>query len=547
MKSEKWMRQVMLRALVCAVLCALAASSLAAQTFQNLYDFSCGGILGCYPDTDQLAQGKDGNLYGTTSSGGSYGVGTIFMVTPSGTYTDLVEFNGTNGSEPSAGLTLASDGNFYGAAFFGGKYGFGTLFRFTPPSTLKVLHSFSAGSDGWSPTAPPIEAKDGNLYGLTFPGTPYRVTLPAGKYGSLGTDTPGKPGSDRLLLASDGNLYGNTQNGGNSNMGTVFQMITTTGAITPIYQFSGLDGDSPSGALVEETDGYLYGTTTLGGANNTGEVFKMTLSGNMVFEYSFDSDINGTNTDGAYPTGVTAGWFGYLYGVSFHGGTDGAGTLFEITESEIFTPLFDFTGGGPVDGGSPYTTLLRHTNGNYYGLTFLGGAGNGNFYSLTPPNPLISLIIEGPVFVAPGVAVEFLGNELTQTIQVEFAGVPAQFQIGSDTYLTVQVPMAAIDGPVTATLATGLQLQTLESIHILPLITNLDPPSGAVGTQVGIVGGGFAGATEVSFGGVAAANFTVVGPTLIQAIVPTGAETGAVTVITPNGTAASKQKFRVKK
>jgi len=547
MKSEKWMPQVMLRALVCAVLCAVAASSLAAQTYQNLYDFSCSGILGCFPDTDQLAQGKDGNLYGTTSSGGSYGVGTIFMVTPSGTYTDLVEFNGKNGSQPSSGLTLASDGNFYGGAFFGGKYGFGTLFRFTPPSTLKVLHSFSASSDGWSPTAPPIEAKDGNLYGLTYPGTTYSVTLPAGKYELLSSSTPGKPGSDRLLLASDGNLYGNTQNGGNSNVGTVFQMTTPKGAITPIYQFSGSPGGaSPSGALVEETDGYLYGTTSVGGVNNTGEVFKMTLSGNMVFEYSFDSLINGTNTDGAYPTGVTAGFFGYLYGVNFHGGTDGAGTLFEITESESFTPLFDFTGGGPVDGGAPYTTLLRHTNGSYYGLTFLGGAGNGNFYSLTPPNPLISLIIEGPVFVYPGVAVEFLGNELTQTIQVEFAGVPAQFQIRSDTYITVQVPMAAIDGPVTATLATGLQLQTLESIHILPLITNLDPPSGPVGTQVGIVGGGFTGATEVSFGGVAAANFTVVSPTLIQAIVPTGAKTGAVVVTTPNGTATSKQKFRVK-
>ncbi|MGA7449382.1 MAG: IPT/TIG domain-containing protein, partial [Terriglobales bacterium] len=415
------------------------------------------------------------------------------------------------------------------------------------PSTLKVLHSFSAGSDGWSPTAPPIEAKDGNLYGLTFPGTTYCVTLPAGKYTSLGTITPGKPGSDRLLLASDGNLYGNTQNGGNSNVGEVFQM-TTTGAITPIYQFSGSpDGASPSGALVEETDGYLYGTTNVGGVNNTGEVFKMTLSGNMVFEYSFDSDLGGTNTDGAYPTGVTAGFFGYLYGVNFSGGTDGAGTLFEITESESFTPLFDFTGGPPVAGGAPYTTLLRHTNGNYYGLTFVGGAGQGNFYNLTPPNPLLSLIIEGPVFVYPGVAVEFLGNELSQTIEVEFADVPAQFQIGSDTYITVQVPMAAIDGPVTATLATGLQLQTLGSIQILPLITNLDPPSGPVGTQVGIVGGGFAGATAVSFGGVAARNFTVVSPTLIQAIVPTGAETGKVTVTTPNGTATSKQKFRVKK
>jgi len=141
--------------------------------------------------------------------------------------------------------------------------------------------------------------------------------------------------------------------------------------------------------------------------------------------------------------------------------------------------------------------------------------------------------------------VQILGSELTQAIEVTFAGVQAQFQPGTDTYLTSQVPEAAVDGPITVTLATGLQLQGQVTIHILPMITNLDPGSGPVGTEVGIVGGGFAGATKVTFGGVNATSFRVVSPNMIQASVPTGAKTGKVKVVTPDGTATSKQKFVV--
>jgi hypothetical protein len=107
------------------------------------------------------------------------------------------------------------------------------------------------------------------------------------------------------------------------------------------------------------------------------------------------------------------------------------------------------------------------------------------------------------------------------------------------------VPSAAVDGLITVTLATGQQLQSQQTVHILPKITNLDPSSGSVGTQVNIVGGGFAGTTKVTFGGVTTANFSVVTPALIQATVPAGAKTGKVSVFTPNGSAASKQTFTV--
>ncbi len=547
LRNALWYRLV----LGCALAVSFAASSLWAQTFQSLYDFNCD-TGGCLPNVDQLAQGKDGNLYGATSLGGTHcsgTCGTLFKVTPSGTYIDLWEFNGKNGSLPT-GLTLASDGNFYGGTFFGGKYGYGILFRFTPPSTLKVLHSFSAGSDGWSATVPPVQGKDGNLYGVTWAGTTYRLTLPGGKYQLL-PNSPGQSFSP-LLLASDGNLYGTTYSTGTYASGTIFRM-STTGTITTLYNFTGgKDGNGPSGPLIEGSDGKMYGTTGLGGDNGTGEVFQMTLSGTFTPLYSFDgwNDDGYTNNDGANPVGLAVGAYGYFYGVNFHGGAFGDGTLFQITNTGGFTKLFDFTGeGGGVPGAAPYTALWQHTNGSLYGLTEFGSAGSlgeGNFYNFTPRNILLTLIVEGPIFVPPGVAVEILGDDLSHVVQVYFGSVQAQFQLGSDTYLMATVPMNAVDAPISVILETGQQIQTQSAMHILPLITNLDPPRGVVGSEVDIAGGGFASATQLTFGGVPATNFTVIAPNLIQATVPAGARSGKVTVTTPNGSATSKQKFIIR-
>jgi uncharacterized repeat protein (TIGR03803 family) len=203
-------------AFACALLLAITVAQLHSQTYQDVYDFDCN-TGACNPfDSGQLTQGTDGNLYGTTTDDNTDNFGTIFMVTPSGTHTTLVQFNGSNGASPIGGLTLASDGNFYGTATSGGK-GYGTVFRFTPPSTLTVLHVFNF-TDGYGPESAPVEAKDGNLYGATYPGTTYRITLPSGKFKQLAHNTPGFT-FDPLLPASDGNLYGTTFNGGPGGSG----------------------------------------------------------------------------------------------------------------------------------------------------------------------------------------------------------------------------------------------------------------------------------------------------------------------------------------
>jgi uncharacterized repeat protein (TIGR03803 family) len=356
-----------------------------------------------------------------------------------------------------------------------------------------------------------------------------------------------------LFLASDGNLYGTTDNGGNFGQGTVFRMTTPGGAIKILHHFNGTDGSRPDGPLIQGTDGKLYGTTVTGGANGSGEVFQMTLSGTFKVIFSFDAFTDPDqicNNDGGNPAaGLMLAADGFFYGVTFNGGANCLGTIFRVSNTGSFGKLFDFAGsGGAVSGANPTTTLKLHTNGIIYGLTESGGGptNQGSYFSLSPSNNLIHiLIVEGPIFVLPGQPVEIFGNNLTHVANVYFGSGAAQFQIGSDTFLRATVPSSAIDAPISAVFDTGLQVETLMSVHILPIITNLDPTSGQVGMQVGIVGGGFSGAKKVTFGGVKATSFTVVTPSLIRAIVPAGAVTGKVAVTTPNGKAMSKQIFTV--
>jgi uncharacterized repeat protein (TIGR03803 family) len=538
-------------ALTCVLLIVFAALPLHAQfTYQDLFEFdNCFTGLGCEPK-GQLTVGSDGNLYGTGFLGGPDDHGAIFMMTPSGAFTNLLSFNGTTGEDPEGGLILASDGNFYGTTSSGGSSGYGTLFRLTPSAVFTVLHQFKNGTDGAVPWAPPTEAKDGNLYGVTVAGTAYRVTLPGGTFKSISTSVPINSQAP-LSLASNGDLYGTTFGGeGTYFNGSVFRM-STGGVIKVMYGFSGTDGSNPASPVVQGSDGNLYGTTVFGGANGTGEVFKLTLSGKLTVLHNFSAQnpTDHTNSDGAGPT---AGLFPasdgtHLYGTTSVGGANASGTIFEITTGGTFNKFFDFTGNvGPTTGAGAESTLMQHTNGSIYGATEAGGANDaGVFYRLSPANPVQVLEIAGPAWVKPGEPVEILGSDLSEISKLTFGGVKAKFQPGSDTFIIATVPNAAVDGLITATLTTGQQIKTQNAIHILPVITNLDPSSGAVGAQISIVGGGFVGTQKVTFGGGKSAAFKVVSATTIHATVPAGAKTGRITVITANGSAIS-QAFTVR-
>ncbi|HLZ41358.1 MAG TPA: choice-of-anchor tandem repeat GloVer-containing protein [Candidatus Sulfotelmatobacter sp.] len=537
-------------ALVGIFVITFAAAPLQAQfTYWDRYDFTCDAGLGCAPnDLAQLAQGLDGNLYGTTYAGGTHAFGTIFMVTPLGAYTDLWEFDGVSGENPLGGLTLASDGNFYGTATFGGAFNCGTVFRFTPPSTLTVLHSFNCSSDGQFPAVPPIQGADGNLYGVANSGTVYSIALATGIFTPLSQAPPTIYAP--LYLASDGNLYGTSAYGGDFNSGTVFRVSTPGGAIKVLHSFTGSDGYNPDSPVVQGSDGYLYGTTlSTTFSDPPGVIYKMSLSGKLVVVHDFGQFTSTwTNPDGAFPqAGLVAASDGNFYGVTGAGGANGYGTIYQFKSATNFTKLFDLNGSAnAILGGTTNTGLIQHTNGSLFGVTSeLGAYAEGNLYNLTAVNFSQILTVAGPIFVLPGGPVQILGNSLTQVSNINFGAVPATFRIGSDSQLLATVPFAAVDAAISATYVTGLQVGTVSSVHILPLITTIDPLSGPVGTVVTISGGGFNGATKVSFAGVDATSYSVVSPSTIQATVPSGFIKGRVAVKTRNGKATSTQKFLV--
>ena len=140
-----------------------------AQTYTDLHDFNeTNGCCAIAPSL--MAQGRDGNIYGATTSGGIHFYGNIFKITPTGTLTSIHDFDLTHGGYPQGGLSMGLDGNFYGTTYQGGK-GYGIVFQITPSGTFTELYDFTNTTDGAYPKTPPVQAQDGNLYGTTNNGT----------------------------------------------------------------------------------------------------------------------------------------------------------------------------------------------------------------------------------------------------------------------------------------------------------------------------------------------------------------------------------------
>ena len=321
----------------CCALAALglAASSLSAQTLTTLYSFCSGG--GTCADGENvyagLIQAANGNLYGTTYQGGAFGGGTVFEISTSGSLTTLYNFcalaNCADGEFIWAGLTPAANGNFVGVTQGGGAKGYGTIFRITPAGVLTTLHSFcsqTSCADGGYPYAGLLNAGNGLYYGATFiggngnsQGTVFNITssgvlTPLAQFCS-GFECPnGSSAISAVILASDGNLYGTTNAGvgqgwaaGLGNAGLVYKM-TPSGTMTALYTFGSqagfTNGYAPRAAVVQGSDGDLYGTTYQGGATNGdyGTVFKVTLGGKLTTLHSFCATAG--CPDGANPAGT---------------------------------------------------------------------------------------------------------------------------------------------------------------------------------------------------------------------------------------------------
>lgn len=239
-----------------------------------------------------------GNLYGTTSTGGAGGVGTVFELSADhATFTTLVAFNGTNGATPAAGLTVDAAGNLYGTTKGGGSGGFGTVFELSGPNhtTLTTLARFNGPGTGSAPEGP-------------------------------------------VSFDAAGNLYGTTSGGGSTGGGTVYELSGTSHSTLQTLTTMPFADYEPAGNLSVDAVGNLYGVSPLGGTNERGSVFE--LSGpnhsTLTTVASFEPSVNASHGT----SGLTVDAAGNLYGTSWEFGPAAApyGNVYELTGSGFVVP-----------------------------------------------------------------------------------------------------------------------------------------------------------------------------------------------------------------
>jgi uncharacterized repeat protein (TIGR03803 family) len=446
------------------------AMTVDAQTFKKLADFA--GTNGDNPYLMSLTQGTDGNLYGTTSGGGSNNEGTIFKISRNGKLTTVYNFCSqprcADGALPESGLIQAVDGNFYGTTSVGGAIGYGTVFQFHPNGTLTTLHSFDL-TDGEEPSGALVQASNGSFFGTTEYGggplgygTVFEITSTGVLTSLLSFDySNGAYPYDALIQGSNGDLFGTTSQGGFG--GTVFKM-TLSGALTTLADFDGgLTGIAPIAGLIQASDGDFFGTTMAGGegsqcSGGCGTIFSMTPTGTLKVLASF-----GQSGSANPSAGLIEATDGNFYGTTSSGWSKlGYGTIFQFGSGKI-TTLHSFA---YLDGSIPTGGLTQSTDGNFYGTTFQGGTKNlGTVFKFSLGlQPFISFLRDAARI---GGVMGILGQSLTGATSVSINGTPASFTVISDTFIKATVPYGATTGYVTVTTPSGV-LTSNVPFHVIP-------------------------------------------------------------------------------
>lgn len=432
------------------------AGSAQTATHSLVYSFT-GGADSTSPAA-ALIQGGDGGLYGTTLGNIYPDYGSVFRITTGGTFSTIYTFGGiTDSATPLAGVTQGADGNLYGSTY--GNLIFGTdgsVFKLPlAGGTLTSLYSFS-GSDGENPESPLTLGGDGNYYSTTSGGgsgygTLYKIS-PDGNLTTVVTfnNFNGAFVSSPPILGSDGNYYGVTNGGGTSGFGTVYQ-LTPGGTLTTIYNFAGTgDGSSPAGPLVQGPDGNFYGSTQGSGADTSsaanGTIFKITPSGTLTTLHVFNAA-----TEGSGPSGLFLASDGNLYGTTNVNGANNDGTIFKVTPSGVFTVLYTLT---DTDGTLPQAGVVQANDGNLYGTAAGGGAhGGGGIFKVA-----FSPALASPVQVTSSAASVALGNPITLNWTVVNAFSKTMQQCYATA--TPATGATGWTGPQTGTYSTATKLFT---------------------------------------------------------------------------------------
>jgi uncharacterized repeat protein (TIGR03803 family) len=442
-----------------------------------------------------------------------------------------------DGANPRS-LVQGADGDFYGVGVIGGHNGGGSVFKVSPAGTVTPLYIFCLGG---------FPCQDGS-----------------------------KPNG--LVLASDGNFYGTTRLGGETDNGSIFR-VTPAGTVTTLYSFCvGLqfctDGSAPQGELIQGSDGDLYGTTSF-------TLFKITLSGVFTKLYSFCSK-QPNCADGVTPTaGLVEATNGMFYGTTSGGGGGlcgslppfflGCGTLFRISSTGKLTTLYSFCAQpNCTDGLFPETSLIQAADGNIYGTTSAGGLvdgtctmGCGVAFRISPAGGALTIL---HAFTnSEGAQVQNLiqatdGSLYGTARSGGSSNLGTLFKMNSAGSVTVLFNFCdnpsckSSSSPTGVMQATsGLFYGTTSGVGFghgnvftfgFPPFIRISPRSGPIGTMVRIYGTDLSGATGVTFHGVPA-TFTIVSPGEITTSVPVGASFGSVQVTTPAATLLSDVVFRV--
>jgi uncharacterized delta-60 repeat protein len=343
-----------------------------------------------------LVSDSSGDLFGVTTSGGTNDDGTVFEI-PAGTTTPktIATFDGTNGSQPESQLLIDSNGDLYGTTASGGAYGFGNVFTLANGDgtyTLGTLADFTGDSgNGTSPAGPLVLDGAGDLFGITpnddtSNGTVFEVPQGSGAATTIATFGTSDYPNDGLVIDSSGDLFGTTSYGGGNGLGSVFEVPAGTGTINTLYSFSGPDGQYP-GPLTIDSNGDLFGTTYSGGSAEYGTVFEIPSGGSLQTLVNFDGVTVGDPTGALLldPAGT-----GNLFGTDVSGGDNDYGGLFEIAAgSGAVTSLASFSS---ATGDYPNSGLVENTSNNtFFGTTLYGGADPDNaFGTLFEASPQVN-------------------------------------------------------------------------------------------------------------------------------------------------------------